>query len=74
MKADLRNSIYQQKNSGYGLSQKDGMLINNRMDGRTGIQEAVEIKKTIRRGEKLATMSEAISIGNRMGHSDCGCI
>jgi len=66
MKVNLSNSIYQQKGSGYGLNVKDGMLINNRMDSRTGIQEAVEVKKSMRRMEKISTYSEAISMGNEM--------
>lgn len=71
----LSNSIYQQKGSGYGLNVKDGMLINNRADGVTGIQQVVQLKKSIKRAEKIATYSEAVMIGSRMedmGES-CGC-
>lgn len=70
MKANLMNSIYQQKGSGYGLTQKDGMLINNRPDGVTGIRQAVDLKKAIKRAEKISTMSEAFRIGEMM--SDMG--
>lgn len=69
-KVNLGNSIYQQKGSGYGLNVKDGMLINNRPDGQTGIQQAAQMKKSIKRAEKIATYSEAIAMGNRM--SDMG--
>jgi hypothetical protein len=70
---NLGNSIYQQKGSGYGLNVKDGMLINNRADGVTGIRQAVELKKTMKRAEKIATYSEAIAIGNMRSEMSEGC-
>lgn len=63
MKANLSNSIYQQKSAKPGLNPECGMLINNRPDSISGIQKAVEIKKAMRRAEKISTMSEAVSIG-----------
>lgn len=63
-KANLSNSIYQQKGSGFGLTQKDGMLINNRPDGVTGIRQAVDLKKAMKRAEKISTYSEAVMLGN----------
>ncbi len=62
---NLRNSIYQQKNTGSfdGLTVKDGMLINNRPDGETGIAQAARMKKSMQRAEKIATMSAAFTIG-----------
>jgi hypothetical protein len=60
---NLSNSIYQQKGAGYGLSVNAGMMINNRMNSTTGIQKAVDMKKTIRRAEKISTMSEAVALG-----------
>lgn len=62
---DLSNSIYQQKNVGSlsGLTVKDGMLINNRPDGQTGIALAAQMKKAIHKAEKIATMATAYSIG-----------
>ena len=66
MKVNLSNSIYQQKGSGYGLTQKDGMLINNRPDGQTGIAQAAQIKKTMKRAEKIATYAQAVALGSRM--------
>jgi ABC-type uncharacterized transport system ATPase component len=61
----LSNSIYQQKNTGSfdGLTVKDGMLINNRPDGQTGIAQAAQMKKSIRRAEKISTMATAFSLG-----------
>jgi len=78
---NLGNSIYQQRGAGYGLAQKDGMLINNRPDGQTGIAQAAEMKKMIKRSEKISTMAEAFSIGEMRseamesmnGMKDCGC-
>jgi len=61
---NLSNSIYQQKGAGYGLNVNSGMLINNRTNSVTGIQKAVELKKTIKRSEKISTMSEAVALGS----------
>jgi len=74
---NLSNSIYQQKGAGYGLTQKDGMLINNRPDGQTGIQQIAQAKKELKRAEKISTYAEAVRIGSQMedmGGMDCGCM
>jgi len=63
-KADLANSIYQQKGAGFGLNVSDGMLINNRPDGQTGIQQAAQVKKAMYNAEKISRMSEAVFLGN----------
>jgi len=73
MKVNLSNSIYQQKGSGFGLTQKDGMLINNRPDSQTGIQQAVQVKKAFKRAEKIATYAEAVAMGSRMEDMGGGC-
>lgn len=71
---NLGNSIYQRNGSAAGLTVQGGMLINNRPDGQTGIAQAVEMKKTIRRAEKINTMSVAFSLGELRSESeDCGC-
>lgn len=69
---NLKNSIYQQKNVGSlsGLTVKDGMLINNRPDGMTGIAQAAQLKKSLHKAEKIATMSAAFTIGESL--SDMG--
>lgn len=69
---NLSNSIYQQRGSGYGLQQKDGMLINNRPDGMTGIAQIAMAKKAMHRAEKITTMAEAYSLGEK-SEKDCGC-
>ena len=71
---NLGNSIYQQKTSGSysGLTVKDGMLINNRPDGQTGIAQAVQVKKAMHRAEKISTMSTAFMMGETMSEmGDC---
>ena len=42
------------------LTVRNGRLINNRPNDVTGIQKAVQIKKELKRQEKIATMSEAM--------------
>lgn len=73
----LRNSIYQQSRSGSfnGLTVKDGMLINNRPDGQTGIAQAAQLKKAMHRAEKISTMSAAYQIAEMTSESteSCGC-
>lgn len=64
---NLSNSIYQQKGAGYGLNVNAGMLINNRINSTTGIQKAVELKSSIKRAEKISTMSEAVALGEMKG-------
>ena len=46
-----------------GLTMKNGRLINDRPNGISGIQEAVNIKKALKRAEKLQMYSEAVSLG-----------
>jgi len=73
---NLKNSVYQQKNSGSlnGLTVKDGMLINNRPDGQTGIAQAVQMKKTLHRAEKVSTMASAFAMGEMASDmGECGC-
>lgn len=59
---NLKNSIYQQK-SVSGLTVKDGMLINNRPDGQTGIAQMSQVRKSIRQAEKISVIAR----GNMMG-------
>jgi hypothetical protein len=63
-KADLSNSIYQQKGADFGLTVNGGMLINNRPDGQTGIQQAADLKKVVKRANKIQMMAEAVYLGN----------
>ena len=61
---NLSNSIYQRNGSKAGLDVNGGMLVNNAPDDTNGIQKLVQLKKSIKKAEKIATMSEAISLGN----------
>ena len=63
-KKDLSNSIYQQSGANFGLTVNGGMLINNRPDGQTGIQQAAEAKKIVKRENKVQMMAEAVFLGN----------
>lgn len=69
-KKDLSNSIYQQKGSNFGLTVNGGMEINNRPDGVTGIRQAADMKKAIKREEKIDTMSQAFYRGEMMADLD----
>lgn len=42
------------------LTVKNGRLINNRPNGVTGIQQAAQIKKEMKRQDKIAMMEEAM--------------
>lgn len=46
-----------------GLTIKNGRLINDRPNGITGIQEALNIRKSLKKAEKLQMYSEAVSMG-----------
>lgn len=46
------------------LTVKNGRLINNRPNGITGIQQAVEIKKAMKKADKIEMMAQAVALGN----------
>jgi len=62
-KANLENSIYQQKGANFGLTVNGGMLINNRPDGTTGIRQAADVKKAMHNAEKTERMANAVFLG-----------
>lgn len=65
MKLNLKNSIYSKGYTiGSGLDVKNGRLINNRPDGITGIAEAANARKIMKRMEKVSVISEGVSLGN----------
>ena len=47
-----------------GLTVKDGRLINNRPNGKNGIEKACELKKDIKKAEKIEMYSEAVALGD----------
>jgi hypothetical protein len=63
-KKDLSNSVYQQSGANFGLTVNKGMLINNRPDGQTGIQQAADAKRVVKKAEKVQMMAEAVFLGN----------
>lgn len=72
----LSNSIYQQKNSGSynGLTVKDGMLINDRPDGKTGIAQMAEMRKSAHRAEKISIMATAFTLGETISDMGESCM
>ena len=70
---NLRNSIYQQKNEGFfdGLTVKDGMLINNRPDGQSGIAQAAQVRKAMKTAEKVSIVARGTAMGEMMEGDDC---
>lgn len=46
------------------LTVRNGRLINNRPNGKTGIQEAAEIKKAMKKADKIQMMADAVALGN----------
>lgn len=70
----LSNSIY--SGSQYdGLTVRNGRLINNRPDGQTGIAQASEIRKSMKRAEKISIVAKGTAMGEMMSEmgecSDC---
>lgn len=72
---NLKNSIYQQKSAGdsySGLTVSDGMLINNRPDGQTGIAQMSQMRKSMRQAEKISVIARGNAMGEMMGEmGDC---
>jgi protein tyrosine phosphatase (PTP) superfamily phosphohydrolase (DUF442 family) len=46
------------------LTVKNGRLINNRPTDKTGIQQAAEIKKAMKKADKIEMMAQAVALGN----------
>jgi hypothetical protein len=55
-------SIYSLMND--GLTVKDGRLINNRPCSKNGIEKAAELRKSIKRAEKIEMISEGVALGD----------
>lgn len=64
----LNGSIYGQE-----LTVKNGRLINNRPDGQTGIAQAAQIRKSMKRAEKISMISEGVRLGDFMSEMSEGC-
>jgi hypothetical protein len=57
------------------LTVRNGRLINNRPDGQTGIAQAAEIRKSMKRAEKISIVAKGTAMGEMMSEmgecSDC---
>jgi hypothetical protein len=61
----LSDSIY--SGSKYdGLTVRNGRLINNRPDGQTGIAQAADIKRSMKRAEKVMIVAKGTAMGEMM--------
>jgi hypothetical protein len=49
-----------------GLTVKNGRLINNRPDGQTGIAQASDIRKSMKRTEKVMIVAKGTAMGEMM--------
>ena len=47
-----------------GLTVRDGRLINNRPDDKNGIEKAAELRKAIKRADKINMISEGVALGD----------
>lgn len=64
MKVKLTGSIYEPFKNGTGLNVKNGMLVNNRPDGVTGIKMMSDMNRALRRAEKVNIIVEANTISD----------
>lgn len=71
----LSNSIYANDSQFSGLTMRNGRLVNNRPDGQTGIAQAADIKKSMKRAEKISMIAKGVAMGDMMAEmgecSDC---
>ena len=67
-KLNFGNSVYQSKASGSfdGLTIRNGRLINNRPDGQTGLAQAADIKRSMKRAEKISIVAQGTAMGEMM--------
>jgi hypothetical protein len=55
-----------------GLTVRNGRLINNRPDGQTGIAQAADIRKSMKRAEKVMIVAKGTAMGEMMSEmGDC---
>ncbi len=55
-----------------GLTVRNGRLINNRPDGQTGIAQAADIKRSMKRAEKVMIVAKGTAMGEMMSEmGDC---
>jgi len=70
----LSNSIYSGSKFD-GLTVRNGRLINNRPDGQTGIAQAADIRRSMKKAEKVMIVAKGTAMGEMMSEmgecSDC---
>jgi hypothetical protein len=47
-----------------GLKVKDGRLINDRPVGKSGLEEAAEIRKSMKRNDKVSIVADGIELAD----------
>lgn len=56
-----------------GLSMRNGRLVNNRPDGQTGIAQASELRKSMKKAEKVSMIAKGVAMGEMMSEIG-GCL
>ena len=56
-----------------GLSMRNGRLVNNRPDGQTGIAQAAELRKSMKKAEKVSMIAKGVAMGEMMSEIG-GCL
>lgn len=62
----LGSSIYANDSKFGGLTMRNGRLINNRPDGQTGIAQAAEMRKSMKKAEKVMIVAKGTAMGEMM--------
>ena len=47
-----------------GLKVKDGRLINDRPVGKSGLEEAAEIRKSMKRNDKISIVADGVELAD----------
>ena len=71
----LSGSIYANDSQFNGLTMRNGRLINNRPDGQTGIAQAADARRSMKRSEKIMIVAKGTAMGEMMSEmgESCGC-
>ena len=62
----LSGSIYANDSQFNGLTMRNGRLINNRPDGQTGIAQAADIRRSMKKAEKVMIVAKGTAMGEMM--------
>lgn len=66
--------LYSNKKADFsGLSVRNGRLINEQPDGKTGIQKAAQIRKDLKNAKKVSQIAQGVHMGNMMHEMMEGC-